>query len=324
MKARYWVAVGAAAVVLCTGAAVAVNATHAADARAADHPIAAAEPRAQQAYFAAVLTNTLRQVSRDLDAPDIGWAGRTHTVNVLAGRGQARRYAETTEVYGVGSPLTLYTVNHPVVAGASLDLYHPGGWRTDLLLLGSAYQSLAPTRWVERSTAYPQYADPCTYPGPHQYVCWVQTALTRAARTPAEQRHYQLHRDRTGSNVNVQTDVRLRDIVATGLIVLPDSVLRDLPPVILDGYLKISISIQQNTDHVTLKQIHVYGSTTSAGVTVSVDDGYDWDASTRGQADTADFPAIPLLFDVTRLSTPAQAARFDRDYQRLRAKKVGR
>jgi hypothetical protein len=324
MKARYWIAVGAASVLVCAGAAVAVNATHDADARAAANPIAAADPGARQAYFAEVLTTTLRQISHDLDDPDTGWAGTTHAVNTLKAAGALRRYAEATDVYGVGSPLTLYTVDHPAVAGASLDLYHPGGWRTDLLLLGPAYRSLAPTRWVERSTAYPPHADPCTYPGPHQYVCWIQTALTKAAHAPADQRHYQLHRDSTTNSINLQTDARLRDILSTGLIALPDNELRALPPVILNAHLKISISVQQNTDHVALKQIHVYGSATSAGVTVTVDDGYDWHTDTQGQAGPADFPGIPLLFDVTRLTTPAQVARFDRDYRRLRAKKIGR
>src|SRR5262245_45780092 len=212
MKARYWIAVGAASLVACAGAAMAVNATHAADARAAANPIAAADPRAQQAYFADVLTKTLRQVSHDLDAPDTGWAGTAHIVNALARPGRTTRYADTTDVYGLGSPLTLYTVDHPAVAGTSLDLYHPGGWRTDLLLLGSAYQSLAPTRWVERTSAYPQHADPCKYPGPHQYVCWIQTALTKAAHTSADQRRYQLHRDARTNSVDLQTDLQLRDL----------------------------------------------------------------------------------------------------------------
>lgn len=324
MKARYWIAMGAASLIACAGAAVAVNATNAADARAAVNPLAAADPRAQQSYFAEVLTKTLQQVAHDLDDPNAGWAGTTHTVNTLAGPGRTTRYADTTDVYGLGSPLTLYTVDHPAAAGTSLDLYHPGGWRTDLLLLGSAYQSLAPTRWVERATAYAPHTDPCTYPGPHQYVCWIQTALTKAAHTPADQRHYQLHRDSTTNGVDLQTDVQLHDIVATGLIVLPDNELHALPPAILNAYVKINISIKQNTDHVTLKQIHVFGSSTSAGTTVTVDDGYDWHTDTQGEAAPADFPGTPLLFDVTRLTTPAQVARFDRDYQRLRAEKIGR
>lgn len=334
MRLRYAIPVAAALIALCTASAVAVSMTHGADARAATDPIAAADPEDQQAYFADEMAKTIGQISLELDDPGGGWAGTTHRTTVLTGQGAKKSYADKTKVYGMGDPRTVYTVERSSVPGATVDLYHPGGWHDDLLLLGAAYRSLAPTRWVELTSAYkppadpgsafPSSADPCAYPGPHQQLCWIKSALDAAARTThADQRHYRLRRNASEHSLVLETDVQVRNAVPTGLIVLPRAAAGALSRKILDGYLRISISVHDDGTQRAVKQIRVWGTASAAGVTLTVDDGYDWDAVTEGQAGFSDFPAVPLLFDVTRLKTADQRQHFGEQFRKLHAQTMG-
>jgi hypothetical protein len=336
MRPRHLASIAAAAAVVavCTALAVAVSTTHGADSRAAANPIAAADPQGQQAYIAGEMAKTISEISHDLDDPETGWAGTTHRVTLLSRHGKEKRYADRTQVYGFGSPLTVYTVERASVPGATIDLYHPGGWHDDLLLLGAAYRSLAPTPWVELTiahkrrgdprSAYPSSADPCAYPGPHQQLCWIRTALNAAAHTmPTDQRRYRLRRNTNKHSLVLETDVQLRNAMSTGLVVLRRADADSLTPGIRNAYLRITIAVREDGNHTTVKQIHVRGTASAADLTLVVDDGYDWNAASDGQAGLADFPAVPLLFDVTRLTTANQKQHFDDQLRRLRAKKIG-
>lgn len=207
--------------------------------------------------------------------------------------GDARTDRQTF-VAKLGDPPALFLQQSSSTEGDQIDSYHPAGSDRDYLLLGDAYVTLAPTRWVSVPTSYPADAlDVCVIEGLAD-VCRMSAALAETMESDAAVGVPQQVFTRDDGSTQLVTAITVDSALAQpGLIDLSSEVTSQFDEEILQSL--IPLSVWQDAEGL-LTKIELSGQV-DGDTPLLVQTGFE----VSGVAVEENFPQPPSPLDITLL-----------------------
>ncbi|GAB3486519.1 hypothetical protein [Amycolatopsis cihanbeyliensis] len=169
------------------------------------------------AYVSAKFADTLTTLSEDFQ----GIEDRASTTDKYA-RVDDQWMDSTITAVQVGRPPARVSKNHSNKDSTEyLDVFHPAGSPVEYLLLGPAYESLAPTPWVSTPHTGGQYG-PCAWEG-YRDVCAMLSAVDQAVEQGDATKQA---KSLPGGAVELIAEVPLGVFLENRVIIFPDRLLK--------------------------------------------------------------------------------------------------
>ncbi|WP_232376369.1 hypothetical protein [Amycolatopsis aidingensis] len=201
---------GAAACLVLTGSAATGCGSELAVTAVADGDDAAT-------YVNAKFADTLKTLSEDFQ----GTEDRASTTDKYA-RVDDQWMDSTITAVQVGRPPARLSKNHSNKDSTEyLDVFHPAGSPVEYLLLGPAYESLAPTPWVSTPHTGGQYG-PCAWEG-YRDVCAMLNAVGQAVEQGGATKQA---KSLPGGATELIAEIPLRIFLENRVIIFPDRLLK--------------------------------------------------------------------------------------------------